>query len=176
MGMGTICHTRPVDKDQNVSSGDAEQTWPPAEGARRDGGRDRVRRAELRARPPRPEAAAPRGARPVARRGGQGVGRDAREAGLRGDLRGGVPRLEARVCRKVDFGGYGGNPSETENGCPHNGPFCAGFEEGSQRLAEAARNTGAHISIGFSERDAVNGTLYNSNAIFEPDGSCKVHR
>lgn len=45
-----------------------------------------------------------------------------------------------------------------------------------QRLAEAARNTGAYISIGFSERDAVNGTLYNSNAIFEPDGSCKVHR
>ena len=45
-----------------------------------------------------------------------------------------------------------------------------------QRLAEAARNTGAYISIGFSERDAVNGTLYNSNAIFEQDGSCKVHR
>ena len=38
-------------------------------------------------------------------------------------------------------------------------------------LAEAARKTGAFISIGFSERDAVGGTLYNSNAIFEPDGS-----
>ena len=37
--------------------------------------------------------------------GGQGMGRDARETGLRGDLRGGVPRLEARVRRKVDFGG-----------------------------------------------------------------------
>ena len=34
-----------------------------------------------------------------------GMGRDARETGLRGDLRGGVPRLEARVRRKVDFGG-----------------------------------------------------------------------
>lgn len=34
-----------------------------------------------------------------------GMGRDARETRLRGDLRGGVPRLEARVRRKVDFGG-----------------------------------------------------------------------
>lgn len=44
------------------------------------------------------------------------------------------------------------------------------------QLAEAAVKTGAYISIGFSERDAVGGTLYNSNAIFEPDGSYKVHR
>lgn len=44
------------------------------------------------------------------------------------------------------------------------------------KLAEAAKKTGAYISIGFSERDAVGGTLYNSNAIFEPDGSYKVHR
>jgi nitrilase len=43
-------------------------------------------------------------------------------------------------------------------------------------LAEAARKTGAFISIGFSERDAVGGTLYNSNAIFGPDGTYKVHR
>ena len=49
-------------------------------------------------------------------------------------------------------------------------------EAAFQRLAEAARNTGAYTSVGFSERDAVNGTLYNSNAIFEPGGSCKVHR
>ena len=45
-----------------------------------------------------------------------------------------------------------------------------------QQIAEAAQKTGAYISLGFSERDAVNGTLYNSNAIFEPDGSYKVHR
>lgn len=45
-----------------------------------------------------------------------------------------------------------------------------------QQLAEAAQKTGAYISLGFSERDAVNGTLYNSNVIFEPDGSYKVHR
>lgn len=51
----------------------------------------------------------------------------------------------------------------------------AGGEEFRQ-LAEAAKNTGTFISIGFSERDAVGGTLYNSNAIFEPDGSYKVHR
>lgn len=44
------------------------------------------------------------------------------------------------------------------------------------QLADAARKAGIYISIGFSERDAVIGTLYNSNAIFEPDGSYKVHR
>lgn len=55
------------------------------------------------ARPEADAAGAPgrrgprRARRPEARRGGQGVGGDAREAGLRGDLRGGVPRLEARV-------------------------------------------------------------------------------
>ncbi len=45
-----------------------------------------------------------------------------------------------------------------------------------QQLAQAAQKTGAYISLGFSERDAVSGTLYNSNVIFEPDGSWKVHR
>ena len=50
-----------------------------------------------------------------------------------------------------------------------------GGEEFAQ-LAEAAKSANAYISIGFSERDAVGGTLYNSNAIFEPDGSWKVHR
>ena len=45
-----------------------------------------------------------------------------------------------------------------------------------QQLAEAAKRTGAYISLGFSERDAVSGTLYNSNVIFEPDGAYKVHR
>ena len=45
-----------------------------------------------------------------------------------------------------------------------------------RQLAEAAKRTGAYISLGFSERDAVIGTLYNSNVIFEPDGSYKIHR
>jgi nitrilase len=50
-----------------------------------------------------------------------------------------------------------------------------GMEEFHQ-LSDAAKKTGTYISIGFSERDAVGGTLYNSNAIFEPDGSFKIHR
>ncbi len=45
-----------------------------------------------------------------------------------------------------------------------------------QALADAAKKIGAYISLGFSERDEVIGTLYNSNVIFEPDGSYKVHR
>ena len=45
-----------------------------------------------------------------------------------------------------------------------------------RRLADAARAAGAYVSIGFSERDAVSGTLYNSNAIFSPDGGCSIHR
>ena len=44
------------------------------------------------------------------------------------------------------------------------------------QLAQAAKDANAYVSIGFSERDAVIGTLYNSNVIFEPDGSWKVHR
>ena len=51
----------------------------------------------------------------------------------------------------------------------------AGAEEFTQ-LSDAAKKTGAYISIGFSERDAVGGTLYNSNVIFEPDGTYKIHR
>lgn len=45
-----------------------------------------------------------------------------------------------------------------------------------RKIADEAIRTGAYISIGFSERDAVSGTLYNSNAIFAPDGSYNVHR
>lgn len=44
------------------------------------------------------------------------------------------------------------------------------------RLSDIAADKKVYISIGFSERDPVSGTLYNSNAIFEPDGSYKVHR
>ena len=45
-----------------------------------------------------------------------------------------------------------------------------------EQLAEAAKEAKAYVSIGFSEQDAVSGTLYNSNAIFAPDGSYNVHR
>ncbi len=57
----------------------------------------------------------------------------------------------------------------------YNASLLAGGEEFDQ-LAQAAIKAGAYISMGFSERDAVKGTLYNSNVIFEPDGSYKVHR
>lgn len=49
-------------------------------------------------------------------------------------------------------------------------------EEEFMQLSAAAKETGTYISIGFSERDAVIGTLYNSNVIFEPDGTYQVHR
>ena len=45
-----------------------------------------------------------------------------------------------------------------------------------QALSRAAADAGAYVSLGFSERDAVSGTLYNSNVIFEPDGTWKIHR
>ena len=51
----------------------------------------------------------------------------------------------------------------------------AGEDEFTQ-LADTAKKYNVYISIGFSERDAVVGTLYNSTVIFEPDGSYKVHR
>ena len=47
----------------------------------------------------------------------------------------------------------------------------------TELLSAAARAAGAYVSIGVSERDAVTGTLYNSNLIFLPDGSlAPVHR
>ncbi len=45
-----------------------------------------------------------------------------------------------------------------------------------ETLAEAAKEAKAYISIGFSERDEINGTLYNSNAMISPDGECLIHR
>lgn len=53
--------------------------------------------------------------------------------------------------------------------------ICVG-EEAFLQLAEAAKKAAAYVSIGFSEQDAVSGTLYNSNVIFSPDGSYSVHR
>ena len=49
-------------------------------------------------------------------------------------------------------------------------------EEEFRLFAQAAAEAKAFVSIGFSERDAVIGTLYNSNAIFAPDGSWQIHR
>lgn len=44
-------------------------------------------------------------------------------------------------------------------------------------LAQAAKAARAYVSIGVSERDAVSGTLYNSNLVFSPKGELDaVHR
>lgn len=41
----------------------------------------------------------------------------------------------------------------------------------TEALAAAAARHHLYLSMGFSERDAVNGTLYNANLIFNPDGT-----
>ena len=47
----------------------------------------------------------------------------------------------------------------------------------TEALGKAARDAEAWVSIGVSERDAVNGTLYNSNLIFSPEGKvASCHR
>ena len=45
-----------------------------------------------------------------------------------------------------------------------------------ESLAAAAKERKVYLSVGFSERDAVSGTLYNSNALIRPDGTCQIHR
>ena len=40
----------------------------------------------------------------------------------------------------------------------------------TEAIADAARETGAWVSVGVSERDATSGTLYNTNLVFAPDG------
>lgn len=45
-----------------------------------------------------------------------------------------------------------------------------------EKLSAAAKSAKAYVSIGFSEQDELSGTLYNSNAIFSPDGTYSVHR
>lgn len=47
----------------------------------------------------------------------------------------------------------------------------------TEAVGQAAREAGAFVSIGVSERDRVTGTLYNTNLFFGPDGSLiSVHR
>ena len=49
----------------------------------------------------------------------------------------------------------------------------------TELLGRAAREAGAWVSIGVSERDAVTATLYNSNLFFSPDGrlaQAQAHR
>lgn len=45
-----------------------------------------------------------------------------------------------------------------------------------QQLIEKAKEQGIYLSIGYSERDAVTGTLYNSNMMIAPDGTAMNHR
>ena len=44
------------------------------------------------------------------------------------------------------------------------------------QLADAAKSLGIFLSIGYSERDAVTGTLYNSNLMINSDGDVMNHR
>ena len=56
----------------------------------------------------------------------------------------------------------------------------ASLMEGGPELAalrDKARERGVWLSMGFSERDALTGTLYNSNVIIPPDGAAlPIHR
>lgn len=45
-----------------------------------------------------------------------------------------------------------------------------------QQLIEKAKEQSIYLSIGYSERDAVTGTLYNSNMMIAPDGTAMNHR
>lgn len=45
-----------------------------------------------------------------------------------------------------------------------------------KEIADAAARTGTYVSIGYSERDTVTATLYNSNMMIAPDGRCMNHR
>lgn len=46
----------------------------------------------------------------------------------------------------------------------------------SARLAQAAKACGVYLSMGYSERDAVTATLYNSNLMISPEGAVLNHR
>lgn len=43
-------------------------------------------------------------------------------------------------------------------------------------LIDKAKALGVYLSMGYSERDAVTGTLYNSNVMIAPDGTAMNHR
>ena len=45
-----------------------------------------------------------------------------------------------------------------------------------QAIAAAAKECGVYVSIGYSERDGVTSTLYNSNMMISPEGECLNHR
>ena len=45
-----------------------------------------------------------------------------------------------------------------------------------KRITAAAQEAGVYVSVGYSERDPVTGTLYNSNMMIAPDGTALNHR
>lgn len=45
-----------------------------------------------------------------------------------------------------------------------------------QQLRDRAAALGVYLSMGYSQRDAVTGTLYNSNMMIAPDGRAMNHR
>lgn len=45
-----------------------------------------------------------------------------------------------------------------------------------QALASAAAEHGIYLSMGYSERDPITATLYNSNMMISPEGKCLNHR
>lgn len=57
----------------------------------------------------------------------------------------------------------------------HDNSILADGEE-MQTLIKAAKDNNVYLSMGYSERDAVNGTLYNSNMMISPDGTALNHR
>ena len=55
-----------------------------------------------------------------------------------------------------------------------NSILCDGDEV--KTLTRCSMDLGVYLSIGYSERDAVTGTLYNSNLMISPDGEVMNHR
>ena len=45
-----------------------------------------------------------------------------------------------------------------------------------QEIIDRAKKYGVYLSLGYSEKDAVTGTLYNSNLMIAPDGQALNHR
>ena len=45
-----------------------------------------------------------------------------------------------------------------------------------QRIVDCAKEHSVYVSVGYSERDAVTATLYNSNVMIAPDGQTMNHR
>lgn len=48
--------------------------------------------------------------------------------------------------------------------------------EEMEKLVDAAKTHGIYLSMGYSERDAVTATLYNSNVMISPEGEVLNHR